>query len=144
MMDINVWGVLCAMKYEIPEMLKNPDQTGRGSIVNTSSIAGLIGFRSIPLYVASKHAVNGLTKSFALEFTKQNIQVNSVCPGFVETPMVDRITEQAPKALLEQLTPLGRIGKPEEVASLITFLLDSKNGYITGSCFPIDGGYTAQ
>jgi NAD(P)-dependent dehydrogenase (short-subunit alcohol dehydrogenase family) len=141
-MNINVWGVLTCMKYQLPAMLKNG--TSGGSIVNMASIAGLIGFPGLSVYVASKHAVQGLTKSVALEYAKQNIRVNSVAPGLIDTPMADRILEVIPKSAFESMTPMGRVGKPEEIAIAVEFLLDPANTYMTGQCVTVDGGWVAQ
>ncbi len=138
--NINVWGVLTCMKYQIPEMLKN----GGGSIVNMASIAGLIGFPTLAIYDASKHAVQGLTKSVALEYAKQNIRINSIAPGLIDTPMADRITPIVPKSVFEGMTPMGRVGRPEEIAVVVQFLLDPANSYMTGQCVAVDGGWTAQ
>jgi NAD(P)-dependent dehydrogenase (short-subunit alcohol dehydrogenase family) len=105
-LNVNLKGVWYCMKYQIPEMLK----VSGGAIVNNASIAGLVGFGGVPAYVASKHAVVGLTKNVALDYAKQNIRVNAVCPGIIHTAMADRITGQDPKALdqLVAATPLGR------------------------------------
>jgi len=141
-MNINLKGVWFCMKYQIPEMLK----VGGGSIVNNASIAGLVGFAGVPAYVASKHGVVGLTKNAALDYAKQNIRVNSVCPGVIHTPMVDRFTGEDPK-VLEQLVaakPMGRVGQPEEVAETVVFLCSSAASFITGQAIAIDGGWTTQ
>src|SRR5881397_3349046 len=113
-MDINVKGVWLSLKYEIPVMLK----TGGGAIVNNSFAAGLIGIGMVPVYVASKHAVNGLTKSVALEYAKQNVRVNAVAPGPIETRMYRDFVAGSPEAkqMLEAATPIGRVGQPEEIA----------------------------
>lgn len=138
--NINVWGVLACMKYQIPEMLKN----GGGSIVNMASVAGLIGSPGASVYVGSKHAVQGLTKSVALEYAKQNIRVNSIAPGLIQTAMADRILEVIPASVIEATTPMGRLGKPDEIAIAVQFLLDPANSYMTGQCVTVDGGWTAQ
>src|SRR5882724_11508230 len=119
-MDINVKGVWLSMKYEIPAMLK----TGGGSIVNTSSGAGVIGMPDMEIYVASKHAVIGLTKSAALEFGKQGIRVNAILPGVVETEMFERFVGEKPdlRAQMTGMHPIGRIGKPEEIAEAAIWL----------------------
>jgi len=140
-MDINVKGVWLSLKHEIPAMLK----TGGGAIVNNASIAGLVGFATAPVYVASKHAVTGLTKSIALEYAKQNVRVNGVAPGAIETRMFrDFATTPDVRAMLENGHPIGRIGQPEEVASTVVWLCSDGASFITGQTFPIDGGYTAQ
>lgn len=141
--DINVLGVLLAMKHEIRAMLKG----GGGSIVNTSSIAGQIGMPGAGIYIASKHAVNGLTKSAALEVAKHNIRVNTVSPAAIETDMMDRFTGgRAPEALswLTSLHPIGRTGKPEEIAHPVLFLLSDAASFITGQDLLVDGAFTAQ
>ena len=142
--DINVKGVLFSMKYEIPAMLK----TGGGSIVNTSSIAGTVGFATAGIYVASKHAVRGLTKTAALEVAKQGIRVNTVSPAAIQTEMLDRFVgdEQAEqkKQYFAAQHPIGRIGTPEEVASAVLYLSSPSASFITGQDLLVDGGYTAQ
>ena len=140
-MDINVKGVWLSLKHEIPAMLK----TGGGAIVNNSSIAGLIGAVGAPVYVASKHAVNGLTKSVALEYAKQNVRVNAVAPGTIETRMFrDFAAAPEVRQAMEAATPIGRVGQPEEIASAILWLCSAGASFITGQTLAIDGGYTAQ
>jgi NAD(P)-dependent dehydrogenase (short-subunit alcohol dehydrogenase family) len=140
--DINLRGVWLCMKYEIKQMLK---QDG-GSIVNCSSIAGLIGFPGIPAYVASKHGVIGLTKTAALEYAKNNIRVNAVCPGVIATPMIDRFVHGEAQ-MLNQLVggePVGRLGQPEEIAAGVLWLCSSKSSFVTGHPLVLDGGWVAQ
>ena len=140
--NINLKGVWFCMKYQIPEMLN----VGGGSIVNNASIAGLVGFGGVPAYVASKHGVVGLTKNAALDYAKQNIRVNAVCPGIIQTPMIDRFTGEDPK-VLEQLVadkPMGRVGKPEEIAETVVFLCSSAASFITGQAIAVDGGWTVK
>jgi NAD(P)-dependent dehydrogenase (short-subunit alcohol dehydrogenase family) len=140
-MNINVKGVWLSLKHEIPAMLK----TGGGAIVNNSSIAGLIGFAMAPIYIASKHAVIGLTKSVALEYAKQNVRVNAVAPGSIETRMFrDFATAPEVKQALEAGHPMGRIGKPTEIASTVVWLCSDSASFVTGQTLAIDGGYTAQ
>lgn len=143
--DINVLGVLLSMKHQIRAMLKNPSGVV-GSIVNTSSVAGSIGMGTAGIYVASKHAVNGLTKSAALEVAKSNIRINAVSPAAIETPMFDRFTGGQAQAqqYMAGLHPVGRVGKPEEIASAVLFLLGNGSTFVTGSDLLVDGGFTAQ
>ena len=140
--NINLKGVFLCCKYEIPEMLK----AGGGSIVNTSSVAGLVGFGGIPAYTASKHGVAGLPKTLALDYAKENIRCNAVCPGVIHTPMIDRFTGGDPAAL-EAMTatePVGRLGKPEEIADAVVYLCSDEASFITGAAIPVDGGFVAQ
>jgi NAD(P)-dependent dehydrogenase (short-subunit alcohol dehydrogenase family) len=141
-LDTNVWGVLASLKYEIPAMLK----TGGGSIINTSSIAGHLGFAGASIYVASKHAVEGITKTAALEFAKQGIRVNAVAPAAIETAMVDRFAgkEGEQRDFLASLHPIGRMGRVEEIANAVVFLASDAASFITGESLKIDGGFTAQ
>ena len=141
-MDINVKGVWLSMKYEIPAMLK----TGGGSIVNTSSGLGVIAMPGIEIYVASKHAVIGLTKSAALEFGKQGIRVNAVLPAVIDTDMFQRFAGEKPefRAQITALHPIGRIGKSEEIADAAIWLSSSKSSFVTGHSLLVDGGFTAQ
>lgn len=140
--DVNLKGVFLCMKYQIPEMLKN----GGGAIVNISSIAGLIGFPGLPAYVASKHGVIGLTRTAALEYSRQNIRVNAVCPGPILTPMLERIMSASPdfKENLLAGVPQHRIGEVSEVADTILFLCSKAASYITGQAVAVDGGWVAQ
>jgi NAD(P)-dependent dehydrogenase (short-subunit alcohol dehydrogenase family) len=137
--NINLKGVWLCMKYEIPAMLKY----GKGSIVNCSSIAGLVGFETIPAYVASKHGVIGLTETAALEFAKKNIRVNAVCPGAIHTPMLDRFTSGEEQTMAEQ-DPMGRVGRPEEIADSVLWLCSDKSSYVTGQSIAVDGGWVAH
>jgi NAD(P)-dependent dehydrogenase (short-subunit alcohol dehydrogenase family) len=141
-MDINVKGVWLSMKYEIPAMLKS----GGGAIVNTSSALGVIAFPGVEIYVASKHAVIGLTKSVALEFGKQGIRINAVLPAVIETDMFRRFAGDNPesRAAMTALHPIGRIGTPEEIADAVIWLSSNKSSFITGHSLLADGGLTAQ
>ncbi len=141
-MDTNVKGVWMSIREEIPAML----ETGGGAIVNTSSIAGVVGLANGPIYSASKHAVIGLTKSIALDFAKQNIRVNVVLPAAIETPMIDRFTRGQEEAYryFESLHPIGRVGKPKEIADACVWLCSEKSSFVTGSSIRVDGGFTAQ
>ena len=137
---INVKGVYLSMKHQIPAMLKG----GGGSIINTSSVAGVIGMPGVGPYVASKHAVIGLTKNAALEYAKLGIRVNAVAPAAIETPMLDRFTESVPRDFLSSLHPIGRLGKPEEIADAVVWLASSQASFVTGQTIAVDGGFTAQ
>jgi NAD(P)-dependent dehydrogenase (short-subunit alcohol dehydrogenase family) len=141
-MNINVKGVWLSMKYEIPQMLKN----GGGSIVNTSSVAGVNGFPQMPIYVASKHAVLGLTKSSALEYAKSGIRINAVAPGAVETDMYERAVGGNKQFLqtLIAMHPIGHIGKPEEIANAVVWLLSDKASFVTGHTLLVDGGMISR
>jgi NAD(P)-dependent dehydrogenase (short-subunit alcohol dehydrogenase family) len=142
LMNVNVKGIWLSMKHEIPALL----QSGGGAIVNTSSIAGVVGIAGIEIYVASKHAVIGLTKSAALEFGKQGIRINAVLPAAIETEMYERfVGEQAEfRAALTGLHPIGRIGTPAEVAEAVIWLCSDRSSFITGHSLHVDGGFTAQ
>ena len=141
-MDINVKGVWLSMRHEIPAMLKS----GGGAIVNTSSALGVIAFPGVEVYVASKHAVIGLTKSAAVEFGKQGIRINAVLPAAIETDMYRRfVGENAEsKAALTAMHPIGRIGAPEEIADAVIWLSSSKSSFVIGHSLLVDGGFTAQ
>jgi len=141
LIDINLKGVWLCMKYEIPHMLERG-----GSIVNASSVSGLVGSKSSPLYAASKHGVTGLTRTAALQYADKNIRVNCTCPGAIHTPMLEHIFSHNP-ANREKYTaaaPLGRLAKPEEVAEAVAWLCSDASGYITGVALPVDGGWVAQ
>jgi NAD(P)-dependent dehydrogenase (short-subunit alcohol dehydrogenase family) len=140
--DINVWGVLNSMRHEIPVMLKN----GGGAIVNNSSVAGQIGLPEVSVYIASKHAVEGLTKSIALEFAKQNIRVNAVAPGVIATDMLDRFAgkEGEVRESLNSISPVGRTGASEEIAAAVLYLASDDAKFTTGTSLVVDGGFVAQ
>jgi NAD(P)-dependent dehydrogenase (short-subunit alcohol dehydrogenase family) len=140
--DTNVKGVFYAMKYEIPAMLKKG-----GSIINTSSIAGVVGIEEGSLYTASKHAVIGFTKSAALEYAKAKIRINAICPGAIDTPLLRNLYGSNYKKYFKDVAaehPIGRIGQPEDVANLVVFLASSKSSFMTGQAYLIDGGFTAE
>jgi NAD(P)-dependent dehydrogenase (short-subunit alcohol dehydrogenase family) len=140
--SVNLKGIWLCMKYEIPEMLKQ----GKGVIVNCASVAGLIGFAGLPAYVASKHGVVGLTKTTALEYAKQGLRVNAVCPGVIQTPMIDRLTGKT-KESIEQFTglePMGRFGIPDEIANAVLWMCSDEASFVTGHAMTVDGGFVAQ
>ncbi|PYK29082.1 MAG: short chain dehydrogenase [Verrucomicrobia bacterium] len=137
--DTNVWGVLNSMRHEIPVMLKN----GGGAIVNNSSIAGHVGFPEVSIYIASKHAVEGLTKSVALEFAKQNIRINSVAPGPIATEMWDRFAGDAMRDQITSIVPVGRVGAAEHIAAAVLYLASDAAKFTTGTSLVVDGGFIA-
>jgi NAD(P)-dependent dehydrogenase (short-subunit alcohol dehydrogenase family) len=139
---INLKGVWLCMKYEIPQMLKQ----GGGAIVNTASDAGLIGLRRGGSYVASKHGVVGLTKTAALEYAKAGIRVNAVCPGPIDTPMLQQGASRRPQIIEKMVAaqPGGRLGRPEEIAEAAVWLCSDAASFVTGLPMPVDGGYMAQ
>lgn len=143
MIDINLKGIWLCMKYEIPQMLKQ----GKGAIVNTSSVAGLIAAPSNPAYPASKHGVVGLTKSAAIEFARKGIRVNCICPGpTTSTRMHEELTATALDAIekMHDKVPMGRTAEPREIAEAAVWLCSDKASYITGHALPIDGGLVAD
>lgn len=141
-MNINLKGIWLCMKYQIPEMLK----VGGGSIVNCSSIAGVVGFEGLPAYVASKHGVIGLTQTAALEYAGKNIRVNAICPGVIDTPMVERLThgnkEEAKTLTMGE--PMGRMGTSEEIAQAALWLCSDASSFVTGHSLIADGGWVAR
>jgi NAD(P)-dependent dehydrogenase (short-subunit alcohol dehydrogenase family) len=141
-MDINVKGVWLSMKYEIPRMLEQ----GGGAIVNCSSVAGIIGFPGIGIYAASKHAVIGLTKVAALEYSAQGIRINAVNPAVIDTEMVDRLADgmNMKKDDLTTFHPIGRLGRVEEVAEAVLWMCSDKASFVTGHSMIVDGGFTAR
>jgi NAD(P)-dependent dehydrogenase (short-subunit alcohol dehydrogenase family) len=141
-MAINLTGVWLCMKAEIAQMLK---QGGNGAIVNTSSGAGLAGVRGMPAYVAAKHGVAGLTRAAALEYGKQNIRINAVCPGPIRTPMMGRLLQNRPDAeqRFARSEPLKRLGEPEEIGEAVAWLCSDHASYVTGLPMPVDGGFMA-
>jgi NAD(P)-dependent dehydrogenase (short-subunit alcohol dehydrogenase family) len=139
---INLKAVWLCMKYEIPQMLKN----GGGAIVNTASVLGLVGIEGAAAYNAAKHGVVGLTKTAALEYAQKNIRVNCVCPGFIRTAMVERALDKGAlsEEMMVALEPVGRIGKPEEIAEGVCWLLSDAASFVTGHSLAIDGGFVAR
>lgn len=136
---INQTGIFLINKYVINEMLK----TGKGAIVNTSSMYGLVGTTTSFAYSASKGAINQMTRSLALTYAHDNIRVNAVAPGYVDTPILASVPKEMKDAMANQL-PIGRLGKDVEIASLICYLLSDEASFITGAIISIDGGFTAQ
>mgnify|MGYP000402571291 FL=1 len=139
---INLKGIWLCMKYEIPEILKQ----GKGAIVNCASVAGLVGFAGLPAYVASKHAVVGLTKTAALENAKLGIRINAVCPGIIATPMMDRLIKNDKEAEKQfvGLEPVGRFGQPQEIANAVIWLCSDQASFVTGHAMAVDGGFVTQ
>ena len=137
--DVNLHSIFYGMKYQIEAMLKN----GAGSIVNISSILGKVGFMGSAAYVASKHAILGVTKTAALEYSAEKIRINCVGPAFIDTPLLDQLDDDLKKQLVG-MHPIGRFGKSEEVAELILWLGSDKSSFATGAYYPIDGGYLSR
>ena len=138
--DIDLRGVFLCMKHEIPLMLKQ----GGGAIVNTSSGAGIKGFKGGAAYVAAKHGVVGLTKAAALDYAKSNIRINAVCPGIIDTPMMDRFsggTAEGRQGVIAQ-EPVGRMGTPEEIAATVVWLCSDAASFVVGHAMVVDGGQT--
>ena len=140
-LNVNLKGVWLCMKYEIPQMLKQ----NKGVIINCASVAGLNGFADFPAYTASKHGVVGLSKSAALEYALKGIRINTVCPGVIHTPMIDRLTGKDPakEKQYADMEPIGRMGKTEEVAAATVWLCSDAASFVTGIALPVDGGLMA-
>ncbi|MFQ5426428.1 MAG: SDR family oxidoreductase, partial [Gaiellales bacterium] len=139
---VNLKSVWLCMRYEIAQMLEQ----GGGAIVNTASVAGLVGLVGSSPYVASKHGVVGITKTAALEYAEQGIRVNAVCPGVFRTPLVERIIAKRPEReeLYLSAQPIGRLGEPEELAATVAWLCSDAASFVTGHALPVDGGYVAR
>lgn len=141
--DINLHGVFYGMRYAIPAILAS----GGGSVINISSILGLVGWGTAPAYVAAKHAVSGLTKAAAVEYAQQGIRVNSVHPGFIETPLLTKagITPGSDGyAFIASKHAMNRLGTADEVANLVVWLASDEASFVTGGQYTVDGGYTCQ
>ena len=140
--DVNLKGVWLCMRAEIPVMRKQ----GSGVIVNCASVAGLVGFRNLPAYCASKGGVIELTRAAALECATEGIRINSVCPGVIRTPMVERVlaADAAVAAGIEAMEPVGRLGDPEEIASAVLWLCSDGAAFVVGHPLVVDGGLTVQ
>jgi NAD(P)-dependent dehydrogenase (short-subunit alcohol dehydrogenase family) len=137
---VNLKGVFLSMKHEISAMLK----TGGGTIVNTASVAGLIGEPGISSYSASKHGVVGLTRTAALDHIRQGIRINAVCPGATRTPLLEKwFQDPAVEGFVMNRHPIGRIGEPEEIARVVLFLASDESSFVVGQAWAVDGGLTA-
>lgn len=137
--SVNQTGIFLLNKYVINEMLKN----GKGAVVNTSSMYGLVGSTTSFAYSASKGAINQMTRSLALIYARENIRVNAIAPGYVDTPILSMVPDNIKEAMGTEL-PIGRLGKDTEIANLICYLLSDDASFITGAIIPIDGGFTAK
>lgn len=139
---INLKGVFLGMKHGIRAMLER----GGGSVINNASVAGLVGFAGIPAYCASKGGVVQLTRTAAIEYATQGVRINCLCPGVIDTPMVDRFTHGQREAAeqMQALEPVGRLGTAREVSELALFLASDRSSFITGAVIPVDGGFVAR
>jgi len=139
LMDVNLHSVFYGMKYEIPPML----EAGGGAIVNMSSILGLVGEPVAIPYTAAKHGVTGMTKAAAISYAGQGIRINSIHPGYIDTPLLEGAPQEMRDGLVA-LHPIGRLGMAEEVAEVVLFLLSDAASFVTGSQYLVDGGYTSR
>ena len=138
MIGVNLKGVWLCMKHELLHMAAH----GGGAIVNTGSIAGLVGLPTSSAYVAAKHGVLGLTKTAAIEYAADKIRVNAVCPGYIRTKMTEEVMSRRGEALMAMI-PFHRMGTPEEIAEMVAWLCSDRASYVTGACYNVDGGYMA-
>jgi len=141
---VNLSGVRHCMKHELLHMAS---RAGGGAIVNCASILGVVGFESASAYTAAKHGVIGLTQVAALETSRHGVRVNAVCPGFIETPMLERagmLATAESRAAMDALHPIGRMGKPEEIAAAVLFLCSDAASFVTGHSLLVDGGYVVR
>jgi NAD(P)-dependent dehydrogenase (short-subunit alcohol dehydrogenase family) len=139
MIAVNLKGVWLCLRHELPQMAAQ----GGGAIVNTASIAGLVGLPTSSAYVAAKHGVVGLTKTAALEYAEAGIRVNAVCPGYIKTRMTEEVMQRRGVAILAQ-TPMRRMGEPEEIAELVVWLCSERARFVSGAAYNVDGGYMAM
>jgi len=139
---VNLNGIFHGIRHEVPQMIKQ----GGGAIVNTSSGAGLVGFPMLPAYVASKHAVLGLTKAAALAYVRDGVRINAVCPGSTRTPLLEGFMAQSPEIerAMEQSAPIGRLARPDEIAEAMVWLCSDAASFVVGHAFSVDGGAVIQ
>jgi NAD(P)-dependent dehydrogenase (short-subunit alcohol dehydrogenase family) len=138
LLDVNLTGVWRCLRHEVAQMRTQ----GGGAIVNTASVAGLVGLRSASAYTAGKHGVVGLTRTAAVDHAEENIRVNAVCPGYVETPMTEETMRQHGERIMARV-PMARMGKPEEIAEAVVWLCSDRASFVTGAAWTVDGGYSA-
>ncbi len=141
-LSVNLTGVFLGMKYAIPVMARQES----GSIINTASVAGLVGWHGGAAYSATKAAVVNLTRTASLEYAKHNVRINCICPGVIQTAMVERITGSTDEALerLKRMQPMPRVGQAEDIARMALFLASDESGFVTGAAMVVDGGYIAR